>query len=478
MTSYADLGDLPNTIARTGRVQSWIDNPESRLPVSCTVFVVEDSMEGPEGIEASWRFVSHALRNGAGVAVHLSKLRPQGDDNGRGLTASGPVSFARIYSALNETLRRGGVYKNGAVVCHLDYTHPDAIDFIRASRSDLAWVKRCLNVDSGFLGADPKLIAATIDGIKKGDIWLNKIRYDTNGNRIYGNVCLEVYLPSRGTCLLQHVNLGACTVDDLVPAFVEGMSSLISLHGQTGVGETGEYLAPEVDRQVGLGILGLANFLAYYKVTYKEFGKALDAYFTRRLTGNKAEVLVSELANAIDTAAQLARQAKMDRAFAIAPTASCSYSNIDLRGYTTTPELAPPISRHIDRDSGTFGVQSYDYPSDCEIAAEVGWDDYKRVADGIVRLFHNTRLFHGYSFNSWSDVVTYDELFLDNWLTSPQTSLYYALQVMPDTQAKDDALAALDDDYKELFSFEEDVDPDCGCPKVKPIDEPCIPCGE
>ena len=33
-------------ISRTGRVQSWLDNPESRLPVSCTVFVVEDSMEG------------------------------------------------------------------------------------------------------------------------------------------------------------------------------------------------------------------------------------------------------------------------------------------------------------------------------------------------------------------------------------------------------------------------------------------------
>ena len=64
-------------IARTGRVQSWIDDPTSRLPVSCTVFVVEDSMEGPNGIEKSWRFVSHALRNGAGVAVHLSKLRPR-----------------------------------------------------------------------------------------------------------------------------------------------------------------------------------------------------------------------------------------------------------------------------------------------------------------------------------------------------------------------------------------------------------------
>ena len=49
-------------ISRTGRVQSWIDDPTSRLPVSCTVFVVEDSMEDPNGIEASWRFVSHALR--------------------------------------------------------------------------------------------------------------------------------------------------------------------------------------------------------------------------------------------------------------------------------------------------------------------------------------------------------------------------------------------------------------------------------
>ena len=114
-----------NVIARTGRVQNWIINPilypTSRLPVSCTVFVVEDSMEGENGIEASWRFVSHALRYGAGVAIHLSKLRSSGTDNGSGLVASGPVSFGKIYSCLNEQLRRGGVYKNGAVT--VSYTH-------------------------------------------------------------------------------------------------------------------------------------------------------------------------------------------------------------------------------------------------------------------------------------------------------------------------------------------------------------------
>ena len=68
---------MTNLISRTGRVQNWIDDPTSRLPVSCTVFVVEDSMEGPNGIEASWRFASHALRNGAGCASTCRSLDPK-----------------------------------------------------------------------------------------------------------------------------------------------------------------------------------------------------------------------------------------------------------------------------------------------------------------------------------------------------------------------------------------------------------------
>jgi len=154
----------------------------------------------------------------------------------------------------------------------------------------------------------------------------------------------------------------------------------------------------------------------------------------------------------------------MDRAFAIAPTASCSYRYKDLDGYTTTPEIAPPISRTVDRDSGTFGVQSYDY-GDVEIASEVGWDAYFRVANGIMRLLDATGLLHGYSFNSWSDMITYDEAFIEEWLKSPQTSLYYSLQVMGDTQDKTDAYAALDEqdvsDY--LDSLINNLEPQCDC---------------
>jgi hypothetical protein len=457
-------------IARTGRVQSWIDDPTSRLPVSCTVFVVEDTMEGPNGIEASWRFVSHALRYGAGVAVHLSKIRSKGSENGKGLVASGPVSFAKIYSTLNEILRRGGVYKNGAVVCHLDLSHPDVLEFINVSRSDLPWVKRCVNInDHWWNEASQEVKDALLDGIKKGDIWLNKTKVDRNGNRIRGNVCLEVYLPSRGTCLLQHVNLGGCEFDQIRGAFAQGMSELCELHGKTNVGESGEYLTPEVDRQVGLGLLGLANLLRLNGVTYEEFGDALEKLNAgqdfRNYDITPAILIAKELKAGIETAAEIAKANKMERAFAIAPTASCSYRYQDLEGFTTCPEIAPPIARQVDRDSGTFGVQSFDY-GPVEIASEVGWENYKRVADGIIRLYERTGLLHGYSFNSWSDVVTYDEAFIEEWLDSPQTSLYYSLQVMGDTQDKSNVYAALDEDevndYLESLLNESQA-PDCNC---------------
>ena len=452
-------------IARTGRVQNWIDDPTSRLPVSCTVFVVEDSMEGEEGIEASWRFASHALRNGAGVAIHLSNLRAKGAENGKGLVASGPVSFAKIYSVLNETLRRGGVYKNGAVVIHLDLKHPDILEFITTPRSELPWVKRCVDInDYWWAETTNEVREALLTGIRKGDIWLNKTKVDAKGKRIYGNVCLEVYLPSRGTCLLQHVNLGGCEYSDVETAFARGMSELCDLHSRTGVGDTGEYLPSQTDRQVGLGMLGLANFLRRNGVTYAEFGDALERVNNDQVGPSSADKLANALKRGVNIAANVARANKMVRAFAIAPTASCSYRYQDLDGYTTCPEIAPPISNEVDRDSGTFGVEHYDY-GNVEIASQVGWDAYRKVADNIMILLDSTGLLHGYSMNSWSDVVDYDQSFIEEWLASPQTSLYYSLQVMPDTQDKSDAMAALEEFdeefWKEYESFSKE--PQCDC---------------
>ena len=402
-----------------------------------------------DSIENSWRFVSHALRHGAGVAVHLSQLRPRGTENGKGLVASGPVSFGKIYSCLNEQLRRGGVYKNGAVVLHIDISHSDILEFVTTPRHELPWAKRCVNVTTKLWDeASDNVKDEILKGIARGDIWLAKIRYDQHGHRIFANVCLEVFLKSRGTCLLQHVNLGACRPEDISTAFAVGMSELIELHAKTGVEKTGEYLTQEADRQVGLGVLGLANLLALEEITYAQFADALNELPSATREATK---LVEQIRAGFSVAASLARSANMDRAFAIAPTASCSYRYTDRAGYTTAPEIAPPIGRTVDRDSSTFGVQQYDY-GNVETADSVGWDAYFRVCNGIVQMMHDTGLSHGYSFNSWSDVVQYDEDFIQSWLASPQTSLYYSLQVNQNTQAKDDAMVALDGEFDFDFS--------------------------
>ena len=85
------------------------DNPESGCQchaLSCPLRIV--TINGGGIADAIWRYAAHALRFGAGCAIDVSKLRPRGSDNGKGLIASGPVSFLKIFSVLNEVLRRGG----------------------------------------------------------------------------------------------------------------------------------------------------------------------------------------------------------------------------------------------------------------------------------------------------------------------------------------------------------------------------------
>ena len=186
------------------------------------------------------------------------------------------------------------------------------------------------------------------------------------------------------------------------------MIELIELHAKTGVEKTGEYLSQEEDRQVGLGMLGLANLLALEGVTYSQFADALNHHLyadADYLVTPEALKIVTALQQGIDAAASIAKASNMDRAFAIAPTASCSYRYKDRAGYTTAPEIAPPIGRTVDRDSSTFGVENYDY-GNVETADQVGWDVFKKVVDGIMEMLMRTNLCHGNSYKTWRDVIT------------------------------------------------------------------------
>jgi hypothetical protein len=89
-----------------------------------------------------------------------------------------------------------------------------------------------------------------------------------------------------------------------------------------------------------------------------------------------------------------------------------------------------------------------------------------------MEMLNRTGLAHGYSYNTWSDVVTYTPDFVQQWLASPQTSMYYSLQVMQNTQAKDNAMAALDDDFSAIFNFDDDEEVE------EPTEQYCTTCAE
>ena len=422
---------VPKYLSVTGRIEDWLKNPESRLPVSCTVLEVQDSMEGRDGIEDSWLFTSKALRYAAGVALELSNIRPKGLSNGRGLVASGPVSFCQMYSKLNEILRRGGIYKNGAITTYLDYLHPDAAEYLNATRNELPWIKRALYIDKDFLTSSLfPLIKAKVDD---GTVWLAKKKWDKNGNRLFSQVCLEILLRSRGTCLLVHVNLGKTPISKIPEAFKTGMQFLCEIHSRTGVGESGIYLSPEEDRQVGLGVLGLANLLAIEGVSYLELVEAIEQVLSpyhHAYTGTKAEEIAFALLEGFYQAANVARFYGMERAFTIAPTASCSYRYRDQQGYTTAPEISPPnchpVTKEVDRDSGTFGVMTYQYHPDTETAASVEWDTQWRLLNVWQRYMESTGLAHSISANIWDKQSITDE-FLKDWWESDLVTTYYRL---------------------------------------------------
>ncbi len=448
------LKEAYTSLAMTGRVKSWLQDPTRRYPVSCCVMVVDDTMdESEDSIEQSFIFASKALRYGAGVSLHLSNLRAKGTENKHGMVASGPCGFMEIYSKFNEILRRGGQYRNGAIVSHLDWDHPDIIEFINYDRARIPWLKRCVNVDPEVINK-PSILNAIMQGARKGDLWIVKKQYDSNGERIYHNVCQEILIKSRDTCLLSHVNLaGTNSVSDIPEAFVKGMEFLCDLYKRTGVNRSGIYR--KKDNQVGLGVLGLSNLLAIEGVSYKEFVSAMR----RANLGVRVEeiTMADSIALAIKQgmrgASRVADEHGMSRAFTVAPTATCSYNYTDREGYTTTPEIAPPISREVDRDSSTLGVQSYKYHPKCETAQEVGWDTFFELNCEWQVMMDKTKMAHAISMNWWSDLVKFDRQFMSRWLNSPLKSLYYSLQVMPDTQDKTDVYSALGDtDVDEYLS--------------------------
>lgn len=492
------------------------------------IIKVEDSMEGSFkqnsfSIQDSWNEFINILAEGFIPLVDLSNLRVKGTTNKVGLEASGPVSFLTIYEAIlnhinkgdllsfmqlcgqmNEVLRRGGQYKNGIVTFSLIYTHTEIIKYLNIPLAELPGsAKKGVRIDDG-LKANKRVKSLIKERVNDKSLMLekrvflvrNKVKrtYEYivgktldffKGNNsivydfvreLYSNVCREILFDPKGTCLLLHENLGQInTLDELTPAFTEGMTLLVDLfkRWKSEVGNSAsQYLSNEEDRQVGLGVFGLANLLKHLGITYKQHVLALEAYLNKDFYNQASPEwkLAEALVNAYQAAANIAKEAGLERAFTIAPTQSCAYRYTDLEGNTACKNIYPPLAARVRRTSYTVKeLAKWYYHGEVETIQSVVESESPEFLSRLVRtwqaLMNTTGMAHSISHDLYYKI---DEEWLDSFIDNPNDiTVYYQFYDKVNQNYLNKGTANVGTSNKELTG-------------VCAIDNPnsCLACGE
>lgn len=256
---------------------------------------------------------------GGGCGIDISKLSPRGAKiNNAAKETSGAVSFMELYSLVTALIGQNG--RRGALMISIDCSHPDVTEFIEL-KTDLDKVTKAnisIRIHEDFMKAvknneeyllhytrettgeviEKKVNARDLfrritetnwDYAEPGALFWDRVESwnllsNTKEFSYAGvNPCAEEPLPAGGSCLLGSINLSAFVenpfTDEAYFDFDEFKKCVqASVRALNEVLEEGLPLHPlkeqresvEQWRQIGLGIMGLADALLKLSLTYGE----------------------------------------------------------------------------------------------------------------------------------------------------------------------------------------------------------------
>lgn len=281
-------------------------------------YVISPPEDNIESIFDCAKRLARTYSYGGGCGIDISNLSPKGATvRNAAKSTSGSVSFMDLYSLVTGLIAQNG--RRGALMISLDCTHPDLEEFINL-KSDLDRVTKAnisVRIRDSFMravkGDNPwtlfftrKETGESISSIKNSkDLFrlMAKNNWDyaepgmlfwdriTNWNLLSctekfsfagTNPCAEEPLPAGGSCLLGSMNLSEFVVDPFSngQAYFDfgSFSSAVyeAVVALNDVLDEGASLHPLEEqrnsvrdwRQIGLGIMGLADALIKLGVTY------------------------------------------------------------------------------------------------------------------------------------------------------------------------------------------------------------------